>query len=65
MLHANLMAAYAVAEESLARCQSTGQQADVDRHRADLRHAWRVSNSYHLEADLVMLAAWSREEVPR
>jgi hypothetical protein len=54
-LHEQLMAAYAVAEGSLVRCQSTGVQADVDQHRADLRRALRLSNSYHLEADQSVL----------
>lgn len=54
-LHEQMMAAYATAEESLVRCQSTGVQADVDRHRADLRRALRLSNSYHLEADQAVL----------
>lgn len=61
-MSADVMAAYAVAEESLTLCQSTGDPADVDRHRADLRHAFKVSNAYHLEADMAVLSWRASQE---
>lgn len=60
VLYAEMMAAYAESGDSLAQCQSTGASTDVDRYRADLRRALRLSNSYHLEADLVSAVAASR-----
>lgn len=59
-LHAEVMAAWEVAGDSLATCQASGRQSDVDRHFDDRRRAVRLSNTYHLEADLVSLAARSR-----
>lgn len=62
VLYAEMMAAYAAAGESLARCQSTGAQVDTDRVRADLRRAFRLSDSVHLESDLVVTIARSRPD---
>jgi hypothetical protein len=61
-LHAETMAAWQAAEESLAACQASGRPADVERHLADRRRAYRLSNEYHLEADLVMFIHYERRE---
>lgn len=57
ILHDELMAAYAAAEESLAWCQASGDAQDVEQHRADLRRALKVSEAFHAESDRVV-AAW-------
>lgn len=61
-LHAEMMAAYTAAAESLEAAWESGLPADVERHREQLRRAWRLSTSYHLEADLLMLTYYARRE---
>lgn len=57
ILHDELMAAYAAAEESLGWCQASGDDQDVEQHRADLRRALKVSDEFHAESDRTV-AAW-------
>jgi hypothetical protein len=57
LLHDELMAAYAAAEESLDWCLASGDLLDVEQHRADLRRALKVSEAFHAESDRAV-AAW-------
>lgn len=59
-LHDEMTAAYRAALDSLEECQASGDPTDLERHLADRSRALRLSNSFHLEADLVVLAARSR-----
>jgi hypothetical protein len=62
-LYAEMMVAYATAEASMLHCQSTGDPQDVERHQEDLRQALALSAAHHDEADRVVLASRSRNEV--
>jgi hypothetical protein len=56
-LYAEMTSAYAVAEASMLHCQSTGDQADVDKHRADRKRVLKASDAFHAEAEL-SVATW-------
>lgn len=52
-LHAEMMAAYRAAEESLTLCQFSGAQADVELHLEDRTRAFKLSANYHKEEALI------------
>jgi hypothetical protein len=59
-LYAEMTAAYTAADASMLRCQSTGDQADVDKLRTDLRRALKASDAFHAEADAAV-ATWQAQ----
>lgn len=61
-LHEETVAALATAEELLDICQSSGDSADVEDHRAAMRRVFRLWDGYLAESERVMSITESRRD---